>query len=205
MNCLLRLDVPNMKKLQFLTWKVLFCLNFAILCCVCNWNTHTKALRIKFEYLRALIQRQFAIVRCGTTLRSIQYKHVTCRKGKAGTLSPTMLDLPREHVAFKDLSLTNTGLDIMARFPCCRNFQLKNGRNYGILITFLTTDAGHFEVIPSLVSGSCVMGIESLSLDETFHPSPDLKTGRFFHRWKGIVDHHPQVESTTFDWNSRCR
>ena len=54
------------------------------------------------NYLRALVQQQFAIVKLRTTLRSIVSKCVTCRKRRAETLNPIMSDLPREKLQFKE-------------------------------------------------------------------------------------------------------
>ena len=57
------------------------------------------------DYLRALVQQQFAIVKLRTALRSIVQRWLTCRKRRAETVSPMMADLPRERLAFKELRL----------------------------------------------------------------------------------------------------
>ena len=57
------------------------------------------------DYLRALVQQQFAIVKLRTALRSIAQRCVTCRKRRAETISPMMADLPRERLAFKETRL----------------------------------------------------------------------------------------------------
>ena len=60
------------------------------------------------DYMRTLVQQQFAIVKLRTALRSIVSKCVTCRKRRAETLNPIMSDLPRERLAFQERPFTNT-------------------------------------------------------------------------------------------------
>ena len=63
-------------------------------------HLHEKHYHQGVEYLRALIQQKFAIVKLRTTLRTIQTRCVTCRKRRAETMSPIMADLPKERLAF---------------------------------------------------------------------------------------------------------
>jgi hypothetical protein len=53
------------------------------------------------DYLRALVQQKFAVIKLRTILRTIVSRCVTCRKRRAETLTPMMSDLPRERLAFK--------------------------------------------------------------------------------------------------------
>ena len=68
------------------------------------------------DYLRALVQQQFAIVKLRTALRSIVSKSVTCRKRPAETLNPMMSDHRRERLAFKERPFTNTGIEYFGPF-----------------------------------------------------------------------------------------
>ena len=110
------------------------------------------------DYLRTLVQQQFAIVKLRTTLRSIVSKCVTCRKHRAEILNPIISDLPREKLAFKERPFTNTGINYCGPFYVAVKRSIEKRR--GFLITCLTTRAVHFEVFPSMDTSSCVMGIE---------------------------------------------
>ena len=55
------------------------------------------------EYLRALTQQNFSILKLLTTLKSIQLKCVTCRKLKVETVTPIMVDVPQRRIAFRSL------------------------------------------------------------------------------------------------------
>ena len=119
---------------------------------------HEKHCHQGVEYLRALIQQKFAIVKLRTTLRTIQTRCVTCRKRKAETLTPIMADLPKERLAFSSRPFTNTGLDYFG--PLYVSVKRSTEKRWGFLFTCLTTRAVHFEVVPSMDTSSCVMGIE---------------------------------------------
>ena len=110
------------------------------------------------DYLRALVQQQFAIVKLRTALRSIVQRCVTCRKRRAETICPIMADLPRERLAFKEPPFTNTRVDYFGPFYV--SVKRSTEKRWGFLFTCLTTRAVHFEVVPSMDTSSCVMGIE---------------------------------------------
>ena len=121
-------------------------------------HLHEKHYHQGVEYLRALIQQKFAIVKLRTTMRTIQTRCVTCRKRKAETLTPIMADLPKERLAFGSRPFTNTGLDYFGPFYV--SVKRSTEKRWGFLFTCLTTRAVHFEVVPSMDTSSCVMGIE---------------------------------------------
>ena len=66
-------------------------------------HLHEKHCHQGVEYLRALIQQKFAIVKLRTTLTTIQTRCATCRKRRAETMTPIMADLPKERLAFASL------------------------------------------------------------------------------------------------------
>ena len=121
-------------------------------------HLHEKHYHQGVEYLRALIRQKFAIVKLRTTLRTIQTRCVTCRKRKAETLTPIMADLPKERLAFTSRPFTNTGLDYFGPFYV--SVKRSTEKRWGFLFTCLTTRAVHFEVVQSMDTSSCVMGIE---------------------------------------------
>ena len=121
-------------------------------------NFHINQCHQGVEYLRALIQQQYAIVKLRPTLRSIVSRCITCRKRKAETLAPMMSDLPRERLAYREPPFRNTGIDYFG--PIYVSVKRSTEKRWGFLFTCLTTRAVHFEVVPSMDTSSCVMGIE---------------------------------------------
>ena len=69
-----------------------------------------------------------------------------------------MADLPKERLAFAARPFTNTGLDYFGPFYVA--VKRSTEKRWGFLFTCLTTRAVHFEVVPSMDTSSCVMGIE---------------------------------------------
>ena len=121
-------------------------------------NLHGKQCHQGVDYLRALIQQQYAIVKLRSTLRSIVSRCITCRKPKAETLTPMMSDLPRERLAYREPPFSNTGIDYFGPFYV--SVKRSTEKRWEFLFTCLTTRAVHFEVVPSMDTNSCVMGIE---------------------------------------------
>ena len=122
-------------------------------------NLHRTHCHQGVDYLRALVQQQFAIVKHRAALRTIVLRCVICRKRRAETLSPMMADLPRERLAFKEPPFSNTGVDYFGPFYV--SVKRSTEKRWGFLFTCLTTRAVHFEVVPSMDTSSCIMGIES--------------------------------------------
>ena len=69
-----------------------------------------------------------------------------------------MADLPIERLGYKQPPFSNTGVDYFGPFlvPIRRSTE----KRWGFLFTCLTTRAVHIEVVPSLDTSSCVMGVE---------------------------------------------
>ena len=119
-------------------------------------HLHTQHFHQRVDYLRALVQQRFAVVKLRTALRTIVSSCVVCRKRKAETLNPIMADLPRERLAFKDPPFSNTGVDYFG--PLFVSVKRSTEKRWGFLFTCLSTRAVHFEVVPSMDTSSCVMG-----------------------------------------------
>ena len=69
-----------------------------------------------------------------------------------------MADLPIERLAFQSPPFTNTGIDYFG--PLYVSVRRSSEKRWGFLFTCMTTRAIHIEVVPSLDTSSCVMGIE---------------------------------------------
>ena len=121
-------------------------------------HVHQQNAHQGVEFLRALVQQTFAILKLRTTLRSIASKCVTCRKFRANPPTPLMADLPKERVAYRERPFTNTGMDYFG--PLYVSVKRSTEKRWGFLFTCMTTRAVHIEVVPSLDTSSCVMGLE---------------------------------------------
>ena len=77
---------------------------------------------------------------------------------KSKTVTRIMADLPIERLDYKQPLFSNTGVDYFGPFlvPIRRSTE----KRWGFLFTCLTNRAVHIEVVPSLDTSSCVMGVE---------------------------------------------
>ena len=109
------------------------------------------------DFMRAQVQQHFAVLKLRKTLRKIESSCLVCRRRKAETLSPMIVDLPRERLSFQKPPFTMTGVDYFV--PLFVTVSQSSAKQWGILFTCLTTRAVQQKVIPSLDTNSCVMGI----------------------------------------------
>ena len=110
------------------------------------------------DYLRSKVQERYAILKLRSTLRSIKSNCVLCRKFRAATIQHIMADLPKERLAYQSPPFTNTGVDYFGPFYV--TVRRTTEKRWGFLFTCLTTRAVHVEVVPSMDTSSCVMGVE---------------------------------------------
>ena len=110
------------------------------------------------DYLRSKVQDRYAILKLRSTLRSIKSNCVLCRKFRAATIQPIMADLPKERLAYQSPPFTNTGVDYFGPFYVTVRRTTK--KRWRFLFVCLTTRAVHVEVVPSMDTSSCVMGVE---------------------------------------------
>ena len=123
-------------------------------------HTHLKNHHQGINYLRLKVQQRYAILKLRSTLRSIKSNCVLCRKFRAATIQPIMAHLPKERLAYQSPSFTNTGVDYFGPFyVTVRRTTEKVGISLH-LFDYLTTRAVHVEVVPSMDTSSCVMGVE---------------------------------------------
>ena len=64
-------------------------------------HMHLKHHHEGVDYLRALIQQRFAVLKLRSTLRSNRFSCVLCRKRNATPVQPMMADLPSERLGFQ--------------------------------------------------------------------------------------------------------
>ena len=79
-------------------------------------HLHTQHFHQGVDNLKALVQQRFAVVKLRTALRTIVLRCAVCRKHRAEALTPIMVDLSRERLAFKEPPFSNTGVDYFGPF-----------------------------------------------------------------------------------------
>ena len=121
-------------------------------------HTHLKNHHQGINYIRSKVQERYAILKLRSTLRSIKSNCVLCRKFRAATIQPIMADLPKERLAYQSPPFTNTGVDYFGPFYVTVRWTTE--KRWGFLFTCLTTRAVHVEVVLSMDTSSCVMGVE---------------------------------------------
>ena len=121
-------------------------------------SLHHKHFHQGLDYMRSVLNIKYAILGLRRLLRSIENQCVTCRKRKASTIQPIMSDLPVERLGYKQPPFNHTGVDYFG--PLYVPVRRSTEKRWGFLFTCLTTRAVHLEIVPSLDTSSCVMGIE---------------------------------------------
>ena len=122
------------------------------------WHTHLKNHHQGIDYLRSKVKERYAILKLRSTLRSIKSNCVLCIKFRAATIQPIMAHLPKKRLAYQSPPFTNTGVDYFGPFYVTDRRTTE--KRWGFLFTCLTTRAVHVEVVPSMDTSSCVMGVE---------------------------------------------
>ena len=109
-------------------------------------------------YLRAKVLERYTILKLRSSLRSIKSICVTCQMFRAVTIQPIMADLSVERLAYQSPPFTNSVVDYFGPFYVTARRTTE--KRWDFLFTCLTTRVVHVEMVPSMVAGSCVMGVE---------------------------------------------
>ena len=120
-------------------------------------HTHLKNHHQGIDYLRSKVHEIYAILKLRSTINSIKSNCVLCRKFRAA-IQPNMADLPKERLAYQSRPFTNTGVDYFGPFYVA--IRRTTEKRWGFLFTCLNTGAVHVEVVCSMDTSSCVMGVE---------------------------------------------
>ena len=110
------------------------------------------------DYLRAVIHLEFAILNLRSLLKSINVHCLICRKRKAKTVTPMMAELPVERLGYRQPPFTNCGVEYFGPFYV--STRRSSEKLWCFLFTCMTTRAVHIEIVSSMDTSSCVMGIE---------------------------------------------
>ena len=108
------------------------------------------------EHVRNIVQQRMWLLGIRNALRSIKNKCVTCRKGRAQTITPVIADLPKERLD-ASTALTNVRVDYFGLFIV--KIGRRNEKRWCCLFTCLTMRAVHVEVVPKLDTDSCLNAI----------------------------------------------
>ena len=119
---------------------------------------HVRNFHQGLDYMRTAVSLKYVVLKLRWLLRNIEITCVACRKRKAQTVTLIMADLPIEGLGYKQPPFSNTGVDYFGPFlvPIRRSTE----KRWGFMYTCLTTRAVHIEVVLSLDTSSCVMGVK---------------------------------------------
>ena len=104
------------------------------------------------------MQEHYTVLKLRSSLRSIKAHCLRCREFQAVTMQPIMSDLPKERLAYQSPPFANTGVDYFGPFYV--TVRRTTEKRWGFLFTCLTTRAVHVEIVTSMDTSSCVMGVE---------------------------------------------
>ena len=119
--------------------------------------THVNHYHQGVEYLRSSVQEHYAVLKLRLSLRSIKAHCLKCQKFQAVTMQPIMCDLPEERLAYQSPPFTNTGIGYFEPFYV--TVRRTTVKWWGFLFTCLTTRAVHVEIVTSMDTSSCVVGV----------------------------------------------
>ena len=121
-------------------------------------HTHVKQGHQGVEYLRSIVQEHYTVLKLRSPLHSIKAHCLRCREFQAVTMQPIMSDLPKERLAYQSPPFTNTGVDYFGPFYV--SVRRTTEKRWGFLFTCLTTRAVYVEIVTSMDTSSCIMGVE---------------------------------------------
>ena len=116
------------------------------------------------DCLPFIIHMRLVVLSLQATIHIIESCCLTCRKRKASTFNPMMSELPLERIGCRKQPFTNSWLDFFGPFYVT----VWRSSGWDFLITCMTTRAVHTEIVQSMDTGSCFMGIEDLCLSRLF-------------------------------------
>ena len=121
-------------------------------------SLHHKQFHQGLDYMRSVLNIAYAVLGLRRLLRSIESQCVLCRKRKASTIQSIMSDLPVERLGCKQPPFNHTGVDYFG--PLYAPVRRSTEKRWGFLFNCLTTRDVQLEIVSSLDTSSCDMGIE---------------------------------------------
>ena len=121
-------------------------------------HTHVKHYHQGVEYLKSIVQEHYTVLKLRSPLRYIKAHCLRCREFQAVTMHSIMSDLTKEGLAYQSPPITNTGVDYFGPFYV--TVRRTTEKRWGFHFSCLTTRAVHVEIVTSMDTSSCVMGVE---------------------------------------------
>ena len=121
-------------------------------------HTHVKHYHQGVEYLRSVVQEHYTVLKLRSSLRSIKAHCLRFREFKAVTIQPIRSDLPKERPAYQSAPFRNSGVEYFRPFYV--TVRRTTEKRWGFLFTCLTNRAVHVEIVTSMDTIFCVMGVE---------------------------------------------
>ena len=119
-------------------------------------NEHKNNSHEGTEHVKNIVQQWFWIIRVRNALRSIKNKCITCRRGRAQTMTPVMAELVTERLE-ASTAFANVGVYYFGPFPV--KIGRRNQKRWCFLFTCLTVRAVPIEIVPKLDTDSCLNAI----------------------------------------------
>ena len=104
------------------------------------------------------MQEQNTVLKIRSSLRSIKAHCLRCREFQAVTMEPIMSELPKVRLAYPCPPFKNTGVHYFVPFYV--NVRRTTEKRWGFLFTCLTACAVHVEIVTSMDTSFCVIGVE---------------------------------------------
>ena len=121
-------------------------------------HTHVNHYHQGVEYLRSIVQEHYTVLKLRSSLRFIKAHCLRCREIHAVTMQPINSDLPKETLAYQSPPFTNTGVDYFGPFYV--TVRRTTEKMWDFLFTCHTTRAVHVDIVTSMNTSSCAMGVE---------------------------------------------
>ena len=119
-------------------------------------NEHKNNSHEETEHVKNIVQQRFWNIGVRNALRSIKKKCITCRRGRAQTMTPLMAELPTEKFD-ASTAFANVGADYFGPFTV--KIGRRNEKRWCCLFTCLTVRAVHIDIVQKLDTDSCLNAI----------------------------------------------
>lgn len=122
---------------------------------------HNKYHHQNHETVINELRQRFSIPRLRVVYANVRKNCQRCKNDRATPRPPMMADLPPERLDALARPFTHVGIDYFG--PLVVSVGRRTEKRWGMLITCLTTRAIHIEVVHSLSTDSCIMGLRNFS------------------------------------------
>ncbi|XP_065073869.1 uncharacterized protein LOC135697938 [Ochlerotatus camptorhynchus] len=122
---------------------------------------HTKYHHQNHETAINELRQRYCIPRLRATYAKVRYNCQHCKNHRATPQPPIMADLPLERLDAFARPFTHIGVDYFGPIEVVVGRRVE--KRWGMLVTCLTTRAIHIEVVHTLSTASCIMGLRNFA------------------------------------------